>query len=279
MSPESVRAQIQQLYEDNPFEYTSEDKRLFNQFKELLNSGEVRSAQPVNGDWEAVHWVKEGILIGFRMGKLTDYSIDEQFRFFDKDTYPLKQLDMESGVRQVPGGTSIRDGSYVAKGVVIMPPAYINVGAYVDEGTLVDSHALVGSCAQIGKNVHLSAAAQIGGVLEPIGALPVIVEDNVLVGGGCGIYEGTIVKKDAVIAAGVTLTSGTPIYDLVNETIIRSKDGNPLVVPEKAVVVPGTRPINKDFATEHGLSVYTPIIVKYRDEKTDSAAALEDALR
>lgn len=279
MTIKEVRAAIEQLYQDNPFEYEPEDRKLFDEFKQLLNSGDIRAAEPVNGGWEAVSWVKEGILVGFRMGHLTDYSVNDQFRYYDKDTYPLKQLTVDDGIRQVPGGSSVRDGAYVAKGVVIMPPAYINVGAYVDEGTMVDSHALVGSCAQIGQHCHLSAAVQIGGVLEPIGAVPVVVEDNVMVGGGSGIYEGTIVKKNAVIGAGVTLTAGTPLFDLVNETVIRAESGSPLVVPEGAVVVPGTRPISKDFAREQGLSIYTPIIVKYRDEKTNSATALEDSLR
>ncbi|HKJ69498.1 MAG TPA: 2,3,4,5-tetrahydropyridine-2,6-dicarboxylate N-succinyltransferase [bacterium] len=274
-----IRSRIQQVYEENPYEYSSEEHTLFREFKHLLNTGDIRAAEPVDGEWRAVDWVKEGILAGFRMGRLTDYSINDQFRYFDKNTYPLKDLHVDNGVREVPGGTSIRDGSYVAKGVVIMPPAYINVGAYVGEGTMVDSHALVGSCAQIGKKVHLSAAAQIGGVLEPVGALPVIIEDNVLVGGNSGIYEGTIVKKNAVIGAGVILTAGTPVYDLVHEEILRADGDIPLIVPENAVVVSGTRPITKDFAREHGLSIYTPIIVKYRDEKTDSATALEDSLR
>ncbi len=279
MSIHDIRSGIQQLYQDNPYEYSSEDHTMFREFKDLLNNGEVRAAEPADGRWRAVHWVKEGILVGFRMGRLTNYSINDQFRYFDKNTYPLKHLQVDDGVREVPGGTSIRDGSYVARGVVIMPPAYINVGAYVEEESMVDSHALVGSCAQIGRKVHLSAAAQIGGVLEPVGALPVIVEDNVLVGGNSGIYEGTIVKKNAVIGAGVILTAGTPLYDLVHEEILRADGDTPLIVPENAVVVSGTRPITKDFAREHGLSIYTPIIVKYRDEKTDSATALEDSLR
>lgn len=279
MSIPEIRSVIQQLYQDNPYEYSSGDHELFRRFKDLLNKGEVRAAEPTDGGWHTVDWVKEGILVGFRMGRLTEYSINDQFRYFDKNTYPLKELQVDDGVREVPGGTSIRDGSYVAKGVVIMPPAYINVGAYVDKGTMVDSHALVGSCAQIGKKVHLSAASQIGGVLEPVGALPVIIEDNVLVGGNSGIYEGTIVKKNAVIGAGVILTAGTPLYDIVHAEIIRADEDAPLVVPENAVIVSGTRPIRKEFAREHGLSIYTPVIVKYRDEKTDSATALEDSLR
>ena len=279
MTVDQLRTEIEELYRENPDEYSPAHRELFNRFKSKLNAGEIRAAEPVNAGWRVVHWVKEGILIGFRMGELEEYSINEQFRFFDKDTYPLKEVRIEDEIREVPGGTSIRDSAFVGKGVVIMPPAYINAGAYVGEETMVDSHALVGSCAQVGKRVHLSAAAQVGGVLEPVGALPVIIEDNVLVGGGSGIYEGTLVQKNAVIGAGVTLTSGTPLYDLVNEEIIRAEKGGQLVVPENAVVVPGTRPVSGEFANEHGLSVYTPIIVKYRDEKTDRSTALEDSLR
>ncbi|MCF7805595.1 MAG: 2,3,4,5-tetrahydropyridine-2,6-dicarboxylate N-succinyltransferase [Candidatus Marinimicrobia bacterium] len=279
MTTDQIKERIQELYDENPDNYTEQDETLFTEFKSLLNEGTVRSAEPQSDGWKAVSWVKEGILIGFRMGKLVDYSVNEQFRYFDKHTYPLKQLTLENQVRQVPGGSSIRDGSYISPEVVIMPPVYINVGAYVDAESMVDSHALVGSCAQIGSRVHLSAGVQIGGVLEPIGALPVIVEDGVMVGGSSGIYEGTIVKQNAVIGAGVTLTAGTPIYDLVNEEVIRAKPGEPLVVPEDAVVVPGSRKIEKDFAEENGLSIYTPLIVKYRDEKTDSATVLEDSLR
>ena len=279
MNIPTLREKIQQLYKDNPVEYDHEEFPLFTRFKELLNTGEIRSAEPTGDTWQAVDWVKEGILIGFRMGHLTDYSLDDQFRYFDKHTYPLKDIELENKIRQVPGGSSIRDGAYVAKGVVIMPPAYINVGAYVDEGTMVDSHALVGSCAQIGKSVHLSAGTQIGGVLEPVNATPVVVEDDVLVGGNCGIYEGTIVKRRAVIAAGVILTASTPVYDLVNEEIITREQGGSLTIPEGAVVVSGSREITSDFGQHHGLSKYTPIIVKYRDEKTDRSIALEDALR
>ena len=279
MTVETIKNSIEKLYQDNPAEYSDEHKSMFAEFKTLLNTGKVRSAEPDGEGWSAVSWVKEGILIGFRMGQLVDYSIDDNFRYFDKDTYPTRAITREDGVRQVPGGSSVRDGVYLGKGVVIMPPAYINVGAYVDEGSMVDSHALVGSCGQIGKNVHLSAAAQIGGVLEPVGAVPVIIEDNVLVGGNTGIYEGTIVKQGAVIGAGVVLTSGTPVYDLVNETIIKAEKGQPLTIPENAVVVPGSRPVKSEFAREHGLSIYSPLIVKYRDEKTDSSTALEDALR
>ncbi|HXG38461.1 MAG TPA: 2,3,4,5-tetrahydropyridine-2,6-dicarboxylate N-succinyltransferase [Bacteroidota bacterium] len=258
--------------------------RAFNELKFFLNGGEIRAAQrttnpAIPGGWVVNDWVKKGILLGFRLGELQDVSINDQFRYFDKSTYPLKKLSLEHQVRVVPGGTTIRDGAFVAKNVVIMPPAYINVGAFVDEGTLVDSHALVGSCAQIGKRVHLSAGAQIGGVLEPIGAMPVIVEDDVLVGGNCGIYEGTIVKRRAVIGAGVVLTGSTPVYDLVNETIYRRTAESPLIIPEGAVVVQGSRHIDAPFAKLHQIALYTPVIIKYRDEKTDAATALEESLR
>jgi 2,3,4,5-tetrahydropyridine-2-carboxylate N-succinyltransferase len=246
---------------------------------DALNAGRVRAAsRRDDGTWAAHAWVKEGILLGFRMGQLADYSTPA-FPFFDKDTYPLKPLTPANGVRVVPGGSSIRTGAYVAPGVVCMPPMYINVGAYVDEGTMVDSHALVGSCAQIGRHVHLSAAAQIGGVLEPVGARPVIIEDDVFVGGGCGIYEGCLVRTGAVLAPGVQLTGSTRIYDLVHERIITPTDDAPLEVPEHAVVVPGTRPVEAGFGAEQGLSLYAPIIVKYRDAQTDAATTLEEALR
>jgi 2,3,4,5-tetrahydropyridine-2,6-dicarboxylate N-succinyltransferase len=256
----------------------------FNELKFFLNQGDVRAAsrskekEHLDG-WVVNSWVKKGILLGFRLGQLHDYSPDQQFRYFDKTTFPLKHLTLEHGVRVVPGGTSVRDGSFVASGVVIMPPAYINVGAYVDEGTMVDSHALVGSCAQIGKHVHLSAATQIGGVLEPVGAMPVIIEDDVMVGGNCGIYEGTIVKRRAVIGSGVILTGSTPVYDLVKGTIHRRTASRPLVIPEGAVVIQGSRHIDGDFARQHHIAIYTPVIIKYRDEKTDAATALEESLR
>lgn len=256
----------------------------FDEFKRLLNDGKIRSAEPTPtagspSGWMVNGWVKKGILLGFRIGALADVSINDQFRFFDKHTYPLKQFSLESEVRIVPGGTSIRDGSYVAKNVVVMPPAYVNVGAYIDEGTMIDSHALVGSCAQIGKRVHLSAASQIGGVLEPIGALPVIIEDQVFVGGNCGIYEGTVVKRRAVIGAGVLLTGSMPVYDLVKGEIYRRTPGSPLVIPEGAVVVQGSRHIDQPFARQHQLAMYTPIIIKYRTEGTDAATVLEESLR
>lgn len=244
-----------------------------------LNAGDVRAAEPTDsGEWTTNAWVKQGILLGFRVGRIVDYS-SEQFPYYDKNTFPVKPLRKADNVRLVPGGSSIRTGSYVAPGVVCMPPMYINVGAYVDEDTMIDSHALVGSCAQIGKRVHLSAAAQVGGVLEPVNASPVIVEDDVFVGGGAGIYEGCIVREGAVLAAGVDLTSSTRLYDLVEETVHTGSDDDPLEIPPGAVVVAGSRSVDSAFGKEHGLSLYAPMIVKYRDAKTDAATALEDALR
>lgn len=252
-------------------------------FEELLrglNDGSIRAAERVDGRWVVQAWVKRGILLGFRLGKLSAVEgVGSGFPFFDKDTFPLKRLSLASGVRVVPGGTAVRDGCYVAPGVTIMPPAYINVGAYVDSGTLIDSHALVGSCAQIGKRVHLSAAAQIGGVLEPVGELPVIVEDDVLIGGNCGVYEGAIVRERAVLAAGVILTGGTPVYDLARGQEYRKAPGKPLEIPAGAVVVPGSRALTEGKGREWGLSLQTPVIVKYRDAKTDASAALEEMLR
>ncbi len=261
-----------------------EARTVFNQFKQLLNEGLVRAAEKSGGEWQVNFWVKEGILLGMRLGRLQEsyVSLDDHetgFAFIDKDTYPLKKITLSNNVRIVPGGSSVRDGSYLAPSVVIMPPAYVNVGAYVDEGTMIDSHALVGSCAQVGKKVHLSAGVQVGGVLEPVGAMPVIVEDEVMVGGNCGIYEGTIVRERAVIGTGVILNGSTPVYDLARHTIYRKSADAPLVIPAGAVVVAGSRRIKGDFAAEHGLSIYTPVIIKYRDERTDSATALEEALR
>ncbi|PSQ85411.1 MAG: 2,3,4,5-tetrahydropyridine-2,6-dicarboxylate N-succinyltransferase [Bacteroidetes bacterium QS_1_65_9] len=246
---------------------------------DALNAGHTRSAtQRGDGTWEANAWVKQGILLGFRLGQLTDYS-NERFPFFDKDTYPLKPLEADDDVRLVPGGSSVRTGAYLAPGTVCMPPMYVNVGAYVAEGTMIDSHALVGSCAQIGRDVHLSAAAQIGGVLEPVGARPVIIEDDVFVGGGAGVYEGCLVREGAVLAPNVTLTGATRVFDTAKERVLESSDDDPLTIPERAVVVPGSRPVGSDFGEEHGLSLYAPVIVKYRDEKTDAATTLETALR
>lgn len=249
-----------------------------------LEAGQVRAAErDANGTWNAVPWVKRGILLGFQVGVLTDMSQDggdtPVFRFFDKDTYPPRKLGLADGVRVVPGGSTIRRGAFVSAGVVCMPPMYINVGAHIGKGTMVDSHALVGSCAQIGERVHLSAAAQIGGVLEPVNASPVVVEDDVIVGGNCGIYEGTVVRSGAVIGAGVVLTRGTPVFDLVRETVYRGSADKPLEIPADAVVVPGARSVTSKWGKSEGLSLQTPVIVKYRDDKTDSATALEGWLR
>ncbi len=251
---------------------------IFADFRALLTRGQVRAAEKCDGRWTTNVWVKQGILLGFRLGELAEMG-GGTLSFVDKDTFPAHRFTPDDRVRVVPGGSSVREGAYVASGVICMPPMYINVGAYVDEGTLVDSHALVGSCAQIGKHVHLSAAAQIGGVLEPVNAAPVIVEDDVLVGGNCGVYEGTQVRARAVLGAGTILTRSTPLYDLVRGTVYRAEGGQPLIVPENAVVVPGARRVTRGKAAEWGLSLYAPVIVKYRDEKTDRGAALEDLLR
>ncbi len=251
----------------------------FEAFLDALERGQVRAAErDADGRWRANGWVKEGILLGFRLGEIVDYSAGP-FAFFDKATYPPQTLGLERGVRVVPGGSAVRRGSYLARGVVCMPPMYVNVGAYVDAGTMVDSHALVGSCAQIGKQVHLSAAAQVGGVLEPIGAVPVVIEDDVFVGGGCGVYEGCVVRAGAVLAAGVILTGSARVYDLPNETVLQRSGAGPLEIPAGAVVVPGTRTVDSDFGRAHGLGLSAPCIVKYRDASTDAATALEDALR
>jgi 2,3,4,5-tetrahydropyridine-2,6-dicarboxylate N-succinyltransferase len=275
----TLQQKIEQLLTKSDFD--SADRDIFEEFKTALRTGEIRSAmKDADGNWHANTWVKRGILLGFKMGKIVEISGEnETLKFFDKDTYPLRPMNLDDKVRIVPGGSSIRDGCYVAESVVLMPPCYINVGAFVDEGTMVDSHALVGSCAQIGKRVHLSAAAQIGGVLEPVNANPVVIEDDVLVGGNTGIYEGTIVREKAVIASGVILTRSTPLFDLVNGTIIKSDGDKPLEVPANAVVVQGSRQITSGFGKENGLSIYAPIIVKYRDEKTDASTKLEDYLR
>jgi 2,3,4,5-tetrahydropyridine-2-carboxylate N-succinyltransferase len=256
---------------------------LFAQLRCELAAGRIRVAEPDPTSptgWRVNIWVKQGILLGFRVGDVVDMGIGKgRWPFFDKDTFPLKSFAVANGVRLVPGGSSVRDGAYLGHGIICMPPMYINVGAYVDDGTLVDSHALVGSCAQIGKRVHLSAAAQIGGVIEPVGAMPVIVEDEVLVGGNCGVYEGAIVKRRAVLASGTIITGSTPIYDLPNERIIKPEPGQPLVVPEGAVVVPGSRQVTVGIGREWGLSLATPVIVKYRDEKTDARTELERWIR
>ena len=275
----SLQQSIESLFAKTEFDPA--DRETYEEFKTALRRGEIRSAEKdADGNWRANSWVKQGILLGFRMGKMVEMSKPtETLRFFDKDTFPLRPMSLDDGVRIVMGGSAIRDGSYVAPTVVVVPPAYINVGAYVDEGTMVDSHALVGSCAQIGKRVHLSAAAQIGGVLEPVGALPVIIEDDVLVGGNTGVYEGTIVRERAVLASGVILTRSTPVFDLPNERVIKSTIELPLEIPPGAVVVQGSRAVSAGFGKENGLSIYCPIIVKYRDEKTDTSTRLEDYLR
>ena len=261
-----------------------EDVRaLVKDLRAALSAGEVRAAEPDESSdtgWRVNAWVKQGILLAFRVGDVVDMTTcDGRGLFFDKDTLPLKPLGTSSGVRVVPGGSSVRDGAYLGRSVICMPPMYINIGAWVGDESLIDSHALVGSCAQVGRRVHVSAAAQIGGVLEPVGALPVIVEDDVLVGGNCGIYEGAVVKRRAVLAAGTIITGSTPVYDLVNDRIIQPAPGSPLVIPEGAVVVPGTRPVQSDRGKAWGLSVATPIIVKYRDERTSARTALEEWIR
>ena len=274
-----LREKIESLLEKT--EYDDDDRALFAEFREALRRGEIRAAEKSkSGVWQTNRWVKRGILLGFRMGQMVEMSKEtESFQFFDKDTYPPRPMSLADRIRIVPGGTIIRDGAYVAENVVMMPPCYVNVGAYIDEGTMIDSHALVGSCAQIGKRVHLSAAAQIGGVLEPVNANPVVIEDDVLVGGNTGVYEGTIVRRHAVLASGVILTRSTPLFDLPHQEIIKSSEDKPLEVPEGAVVVQGSRAITKGFGKDNGLSIYAPIIVKYRDEKTNAATMLEDYLR
>jgi 2,3,4,5-tetrahydropyridine-2-carboxylate N-succinyltransferase len=275
-----LERQIVRLYNDPPAGgFSPEDLELFTQLMQQLNAGEVRAACPSQGSWKINLWVKQGILLGFRMGALRSFAVNEEFAFYDKHTFPLKRLTLADGVRIVPGGSAVRNGVYLGKGITCMPPMYINVGAYVDDDTMIDSHALVGSCAQIGKRVHLSAGSQIGGVLEPVGALPVIVEDDVLVGGNCGIYEGTVVREGAVIAAGTILTGGTPVFDLVRETVYRKGEGIPLEIPPGAVVIPGARAVSSQWGGERHLSVYTPVIVKYRDSKTESSIQLESLLR
>lgn len=252
----------------------------FLELKSALNAGTLRAAERgADGRWRVNAWVKAGILLGFRLGRLVPTASGGPFPFYDKDTFPLRPVGPNDGIRIVPGGSSIRDGCYVARGVICVPPMWINTGAYVDEETMVDSHALVGSCAQIGKRVHLSAAAQIGGVLEPAGALPVIIEDDVLVGGNCGVYEGAIVRERAVLAPGTILTGGTAVFDLVHDRTYRREGDQPLEIPAGAVVVPGTRPVRSGPGKAHGIGLYAPIIVKYRDEKTDTAVRLENLLR
>lgn len=255
-------------------------QQLFDTTIAHLERGDIRAARrDADGNWHAVPWVKRAILLGFRLGKVSEMPGSAPFSFLDKHTFPTREFRVENQVRIVPGGSTVRRGAYLAPNVVCMPPMYINVGAYVGRGTMVDSHALVGSCAQIGERVHLSAAAQIGGVLEPVNAAPVVIEDDVVVGGNCGVYEGTVVRARAVLGAGVILTRGTPVYDLVRETVHRATADQPLVIPEGAVVVPGARRVSSAFGEAQGLSLQTPVIVKYRDDKTDAATALEAWLR
>jgi 2,3,4,5-tetrahydropyridine-2,6-dicarboxylate N-succinyltransferase len=252
----------------------------FLELRDALEAGNVRSAEPdadAPTGWRVNAWVKQGILLGFRIGRLEAWGAD--LSFVDKGTFPHRRFAAEQGIRIVAGGSSVRAGAYLARGVIAAPPMFVNVGAYVDEGTMIDSHALVGSCAQIGKRVHLSAAAQVGGVLEPVNASPVILEDDVLVGGNCGVYEGAIVRMRAVLAAGTILTRGTPVYDVVRGAVLRADADKPLIIPENAVVVPGARAVRKGIPADWQLSVYTPVIVKYRDDKTELSAALEDLLR
>ncbi len=283
MSVEALQQRIEELFDNKPERYTEDHFHVFHDFKSRLNAGELRAAEPdpaCPSGWRVNGWVKKGILLGFRMGGIVEMSIDPARQpWFDKSTYPVKHITVSDGVRIVPGGSSIRDGCYLGKGVTCMPPMYINVGAYVGDGTMIDSHALVGSCAQVGRSCHVSAAAQIGGVLEPVGALPVIIEDQVLMGGNCGVYEGTVVKRRAVLGTGVILNRSTPVYDIVRGVVHAATDATPLMIPEEAVVVAGSRAISKGKGKDWDLSLYTPVIVKYRDEKTDAKVQLEDLLR
>jgi 2,3,4,5-tetrahydropyridine-2,6-dicarboxylate N-succinyltransferase len=278
-----LQSQIEALFETPPASYREEHFELFRSFKTALNRGQIRAAEPdaaaVTG-WRVNTWVKQGILLGFRMGAIVDMSIDARRQpFFDKSTYPVRSVSIADGVRIVPGGSSIRDGAYMGRGVICMPPMFVNVGAYVGDGTMIDSHALVGSCAQIGNDCHLSAAAQIGGVLEPVGALPVIIESDVLVGGNAGVYEGTVVKRGAVLGTGTILNRSIPVYDMVRDAVYSAKEDQPLVIPENAVVVPGSRAVSHPVGVKWGLSLQCAVIVKYRDEKTGSRIQLEDFLR
>lgn len=279
MSLDELQSKIEHLYRLPALELPGYAEGIFDAFRAALTAGDVRAAERDGETWHVNAWVKKGILLGFTLGRAERFDDAGPLGFVDKHTMPTRRFDRDDGVRVVPGGSSIRAGAYIGRDVVCMPPMFINIGAWVGDGTLIDSHALVGSCAQIGQKVHLSAAAQIGGVLEPIGALPVIVEDEVLVGGNCGVYEGTIVRRRAVLAAGTILTASTPVYDTVNEEILQASGEDPLTIPPGAVVVPGSRPATGRLAKKEGLHVSTPIIVKYRDESTDAATALEEALR
>jgi 2,3,4,5-tetrahydropyridine-2-carboxylate N-succinyltransferase len=276
-------SQIEQLFDAPPAQYTEEHFALFRAFKEALNRGEVRAAEPdpaAPTRWRANAWVKKGILLGFRMGTIVDMSIDPARQpFIDKSTYPVRAMTTADGVRIVPGGSSIRDASFIGRGVICMPPMFVNVGAYVGENTMIDSHALVGSCAQIGRNCHISAGSQIGGVLEPVGALPVVIEDEVLVSGNSGVYEGTVVKRRAVLGTGTILNRSIPVYDLVKNAVYTATEAEPLVIPEEAIVVPGSRTVSHPMGKKYGLSLQAAIIVKYRDSKTEARVQLEDLLR
>ena len=275
----SLREQIEAHYALPAESLGDEARAAFDALMAELEGGRVRAAEPGPDGWRVNSWVKEGILLGFRLGRIVETDPAGPMRFFDKDTLLPRRLAVKDGVRLVPGGSSVRSGAFLAPGVVVMPPAYVNVGAYVGEGTLIDSHALVGSCAQVGRRVHLSAGAMLGGVLEPVGAMPVIVEDEVLIGGNCGVYEGAVVGRRAVLGSGVILTGSVTVYDVPRKTTYRRNGDQPLRIPEGAVVVPGSRRLLDVFAERHGLALYTPVIVKYRDEKTDAAASLEEALR
>jgi 2,3,4,5-tetrahydropyridine-2-carboxylate N-succinyltransferase len=274
-----LKSAVEQLSTAETIGDPVEARRIFFDFRARLTRGEIRAAEKIDGRWVVNAWVKQGILFGFRLGELKEMSDGDIFSFVDKDTFPTRRILLGDGVRVVPGGSTIREGAYIAPTVICMPPMFINVGAFVDEGTMVDSHVLVGSCAQIGKRVHLSAAAQIGGVLEPVNEAPVIIEDEVLVGGNCGVFEGTLVRTRAVLGAGTILTRSTPLYDLVRGEIHRAGAESPLEVPENAVVVPGSRAVKKGKGAEWNLSLYTPVIVKYRDEKTERGIELEEWLR
>jgi 2,3,4,5-tetrahydropyridine-2-carboxylate N-succinyltransferase len=278
-----MQAEIETLFENKPEAYSDYHFDLFQRFKQALNAGEIRAAEPDSSaktGWRVNAWVKKGILLGFRMGAVVDMSINSTRQpWFDKATFPVQHLAVDRGIRIVPGGSSIRDGCYIGRSVTCMPPMYINTGSWVGDGSMIDSHALVGSCAQVGTNCHISAAAQIGGVLEPVGALPVIIEDEVLMGGNTGVYEGTVVKRRAVLGSGVILNRSTPVYDVARGEIHRATEEDPLVIPEDAVVVAGSRAITSGRGREWGLSLYTPVIVKYRDSKTDTKIQLEHLLR
>ena len=274
----SLKSSIERLAALGEVEHNPEARPTFFEFRDALTQGKIRAAEKIDGRWTVNTWVKHGILLGFRLGELAETGC-AALSFVDKDTFPARKFTVADKIRVVPGGSSVRLGAYVAPSVICMPPMFINVGAYVDEGSMIDSHALVGSCAQVGKRVHLSAAAQVGGVLEPVNAAPVIIEDDVLIGGNCGVYEGTLVRTRSVLGAGTLLTRSTPLYDLVRNEVYRATGDTPLEVPEGAVVVPGSRAVKKGAAAEMGISLYTPVIVKYRDEKTDRGVELEDWLR